>query len=365
MSTLRSDARFDARSGPGSDRINLAIGSSSQGRYGTCSDEISIVEFDPGECALRLVSAGSDAANPMYIASFSDCPRIAVSHEGDPSAISLWQVCASTDELTRLHTLHLAQADSCHITVVDDRWLWAAHYSSSAVSVHEVVGDRISEAIAEFALTASTSLHPRQERAHPHQTLFQNGIVYVPDLGTDLVHRFAFDRKTGSADPIPPLQTETLSGIGLRHGVFVGNALWLSAELAGMLVGFADPVDPASGYVSVPTSTDQDFLRRATVACSAVRRWGIQRVLVANRGPNTLAAFTVEDESRPQMLWESSVAGQHPRDVYVSQDDEWVFVANQASDEITVFRPELSGLGPPVASLRIPSPTSIVQLRLA
>ena len=75
-----------------------------------------------------------------------------------------------------------------------------ANYAGGTISVLPIrVDGGLDEPSAFFdhgsAQGSGAGVHVRQDMAHPHQILFDpsGGHVFVPDLGTNLVHSYAWD----------------------------------------------------------------------------------------------------------------------------------------------------------------------------
>ena len=83
---------------------------------------------------------------------------------------------------------------------------------------------------------------------------------------------------------------------------------------------------------------------------------------MANRSDNSISVFSLESE-RGDLALHSSVdaMGSNPRYFRVSPDGRWLIVANQDSDDLTVFRVEDEGrsLSYTGARFTVATPTAI------
>ena len=184
--------------------------------------------------------------------------------------------------------------------------------------------------------------------------------LLVPDLGTDSVHLVLIDDEgnlspAGDSIALPP-------GSGPRHLVLAGQHLVVACELSATLwVGALDAEVGAEGNV-VPTSTREIEDR---IYPSGIIALGDQ-IVVANRGADTLSVFTLDAFGAPHPLVEIDCGGRWPRDLAVDDDDQ-LWVANQASDTIAVIKARAISSKPEdwatIHSLPTPSPACVVPTR--
>ena len=163
------------------------------------------------------------------------------------------------------------------------------------------------------------------------------------------MHRLAVDAdgrlaEAGPAVRLPP-------GSGPRHLVVVEDHLVVACELSGQLwVGRADGHGGWSPVVTAPCSGVADA---PTVQPSALRADG-DLLFVANRGPDTVAAFVLDRGAATlTRTAEFGCGGAEPRDLVLEPGRLWV--ANQGGDVLSVFdRRSLPPAAPPV---QVPSLT--------
>ncbi len=228
--------------------------------------------------------------------------------------------------------------DPCHLAVgPDGRLLVAANYESSTLTLIALREDGSLGDTASLSLDGQGPDAERQEAAHPHQILFDGGLMLVVDLGADLVRRFALDL-TQPVDrmitPIEPLQAP--AGSGPRHGVFLpGGRLALSSELASSLIVGA--AAPPAGWESIASTrlTGPARTRTPRNYPGDVQRSGDGRfVYLANRGHDTIAAFDVTSPA-PRFVAEIESGGAWPQHLLVHGD--CCMIANWDSNVVTVL----------------------------
>lgn len=263
--------------------------------------------------------------------------------EGDPRASSAIELSGSL----ACHAA-LAATDSGEVS-----FAVVAHYGSGSVSAVRCEAGRPIAETDHLAFAGSGPDPVRQETSHAHHVLMRDGEAMVCDLGTDRIHRLGLDprgRLRVVADPIVLPE-----GTGPRHMVAVGERLVVVGELSVELL-----VLRRRGLEWVVESSAPST-GRGGAESSALRVDGDGLVWVANRGPDTIAAFALGD--RLGRVAEVACGGRWPRDLVVH--DGVVWVACQSSDEVVGMdrAAVLRGDFDPVR-LRIPSlsPSCIVPL---
>lgn len=200
---------------------------------------------------------------------------------------------------------------------------------------------------------------------HPHQAVVlpTTSLIAVPDLGLDRVMVYRQSRD-GSLELSSEVSFQR--GIGPRH--LVSDAEAHELHIAGEgLGGLATAVRRASTGRAITGAwteeTEESLTWAVTSAVPGSEREGLNNVshvemtddehlvLVANRGPDTLAAFDRGGQI-PQLCSEIEV-GAHPR--HFAQIGRTILVAAQEADRIDQIR--LEGRRLVIAGAAIPSPS--------
>jgi 6-phosphogluconolactonase (cycloisomerase 2 family) len=183
----------------------------------------------------------------------------------------------------------------------------------------------------------------------------RDGALRVVDLGLDAVFRYVVEggRLARAGDPL-----RTSPGAGPRHLARGPDGwLYLVGELDASVTAYR--VDPATGTIEergrVRASAASGLVQPSEVAVGPDRR----RLYVANRGPDTIAVFALED-GVPRYLTEVPTGGRWPRHFAIV--DNYLYVANERSHSVVCL--EISpSTGVPAATgsvLETPSPTCVM-----
>ncbi|WP_353952292.1 beta-propeller fold lactonase family protein [Knoellia sp. S7-12] len=241
----------------------------------------------------------------------------------------------------------------CHLALLPDGdTLVVANYSDGTVSTLEVRDGVVTELADVDRLTGSGPHPSRQESSHAHQVVPLSGErVCVVDLGADKIVTYAvrnreLHRITSSAMP---------AGAGPRHVVRDPRTrrAWLGGELSGSLIALRERDIGEFEVVGETVASANEA--ENSVAHIWLDASG-QRLLISNRGPDTVSLFDVSAEI-PQLLGEVSVPA-HPRHFHV--EGATVLVAGRDADAVTTHTLEHDGVSAAITTLTVPAPMCIV-----
>jgi 6-phosphogluconolactonase (cycloisomerase 2 family) len=211
--------------------------------------------------------------------------------------------------------------------------------------------------------------NPRQAGPHPHHVVVDpyRRFALVADFGADRVFVYDYDRAThrlSAPAPEGPGAYATAPGSGPRRLVFHpdGRTVYLLNELTADLQTLH--WDAARGMLThrqtLPTNAP-DHTGTTSAAELAVSRDG-RHVYASNRGENTLVVFAVDPVTR--LLTEVqriACGGVTPWSFALHPGGRWLFVANEASGAVSLFRvaPRSGRLTDTGASVAVPFPDCI------
>ena len=319
-------------------------------------DAVGLRSLRPDESGAGLAVVGTLALpSPTYLVAHPDQPWLFVVSESEAGQVSSVRL-EDDGALTLLSTVATGGSGSCHVAVARDaRHVLVADYGSGTVCSVPVGADGVlGERSGFWRSTGSGPDTERQEGPHAHQVVLDGDEVLVADLGTDQVHRLRVEPDGGlvEAGPAVPLP----AGSGPRHLVVLGDHLVVATELSGELwLGRRASDGGWTELDRVPcTAVTGDGERYP----SALRADG-DTVLVANRGPGTVATFALDaDAGTLRLLDERPGGGRWPRDLVVADDLLWV--ANQTDDVVTVLRRGAGSGAEPVLLVPGPAPACVL-----
>lgn len=281
--------------------------------------------------------------------------------EDAAGTVSVFRVGADAGRptLTPAGTASSGGADPCHLLLdPSGRVAYVANYSSGTLAVLERTADGLlaPEPVQVLGHAGSGPVADRQEGPHAHFAALApgGGHVLVCDLGTDEIRRYRRNPETGllAEDGV----AATLRpGAGPRHLTFSadGRIAYVACELDVTVAVLAWDAATATGRVvqHVPAAEDGSGPEQRALP-SHIERVG-DRVLVATRGTDVLAAFAPGPDGTLAPAGQVSLPGSWPRHFAVVEG--WTVVADQLSDSLTVLRD-----GEVVSTVALPAPACVV-----
>jgi len=210
----------------------------------------------------------------------------------------------------------------------------------------------------------------RQSDPHSHAVIldpFFGGVAYVPDLGMDVIREFRYNAENGCLVPAAVVKSGPPGRVALGpryiefHPTFpvcyVVNELSSEVSVFAFNPGAAEELiknESCKAEQGVPTLDLIQTLRTIpegfpgdmnTCGRIAVHSSGLF-VLVSNRGHNSITVFRVHPEGpTPGLLsvaYTQHTRGATPRHFQFDASGQWLITANQDSDNLKVFRLNLS-----------------------
>jgi len=305
------------------------------------------INTSTGEAAPAFVAKG--IRNPSFLAISPDQEFVYAVEElngdGNSGKIVSYRFNRKDGSLTRIIGKPSGGDDPCYITTdKSGRWVITGNYSSGTVSVHPankngVLGD----AVCLVQHEGSSVNKERQNGPHVHSTVLDadNNYLYVPDLGTDKVMIYGFNKKTGMLTPATNPFAAVKPGSGPRHFEFArnGRTAYLAEELTGTVTVFS--VDKKSGSLQPVQSISgakpgfSGFMGSADIHASPDGKF----LYTSNRGDaNDISIFSINSENgKLTYLNSEPVKGKTPRNFCIDPSGNLLLVANQETNEIVVF----------------------------
>ena len=289
--------------------------------------------------------------SPSYLVRHPDRPWLFAVSESSPGRVFSFAV-DRTGRLSPLGHADTGSDASCHLALAPHgQLLVSASYGSGSVSSFGVRPDgSLGPRLDLLSFTGHGRDPERQKQSHAHQVVWLDGELLVCDLGTDQVHRLLVDRSGRFSAAAPPILVP--AGTGPRHLVRCGGHLVVVGELSAEVL-LLRPSAPGWAVADVvPSSATSGSAPSGVVAQG-------NRVFVANRGPDTVAVLDVDPAAgRLRSVTEFSCGGWTPRDLTLSRGRLWV--ANQDSDRVSVFRTASMPAARLELELSAPSPTCLL-----
>lgn len=261
-------------------------------------------------------------------------------HKGEAEVVSFLLEDAEAHVTGKLGTGGIS---ACHISLDPAcEYLFAANYATGSLAVFSLGSDGSLLERTDFRQFEGHGADPvRQDRPHLHFALCTGETVYACDLGQDVVWVFDFDRNTGKLIDTDR-NIHVRPGDGPRHLAIHSTHpgfLYLITEMACTVYVLRDN---GNGYETIQTisSIPADYDGPENTAAAIRFSEDGTKLLVSNRGHDSIAVFQVTESGTLLPAVFSSSGGTGPRDFNVFGN--LVVTSNQYSGDVVVY--ELDGL---------------------
>ncbi len=329
---------------PGKPVLYAYVGTYTGGK----SEGIYAFRVDPDSGAAAPLGCVARAVHPSFLALSADGRFLySVSESGGgprgAGAVSAYAIQPADGALRLLNQQTSGGAGPCHLTVdAAGRGVLVANYGGGSVAALALREDGSLGPVLQVIQHRGSSVHPqRQRQPHAHSVNLSpdQRFALVADLGLDQVLVYACQPGQGLREPavhvahLPP-------GSGPRHLAFHPDGLRVLVinELLSTLT--VCDFDPDSGRL-IPgpaVSTLPADFQGANTTAEVVVHPGGRWVYGSNRGHDSLAVFALGSDGRLDLLEHVPTGGRTPRNFALTLAGDFLWVANQNSDLIVIFR---------------------------
>ncbi|MDF7638556.1 lactonase family protein [Lactobacillus sp. ESL0791] len=241
--------------------------------------------------------------------------------------------------------------------------IYTANYHTGVLQVFNYSADGKLTLLADCTHIADT-LGPRPEQTDgPHPHFFDEtpaGNLVSCDLGNDRVDFYRLNNN--KLDHLAAYHNEP--GFGTRHIVFSkdGHCFYVAGELSSKInvVKFDEEswqFENIATYSTIP----EDFT--AHNGAAAIKISGDDKfIYVSNRGHDSITVFGINDDNTLKLVQRVSVFGEFPRDFNWDPEEKYVVVANQNTNNATLYTrsAETGCLTPVQKKIAVPEGTRVL-----
>ena len=311
------------------------------------SEGIYVFEFDRKAGTMKPVQAVSNAKSPSFLAIHPSGNYLYSVNEGadKTGGVSAYTIDRATGKLTYLNSQSSLGGGPCHVSIDQTgKTAFVSNYGGGSLAVLPIKTDgTLGAATDSVQDTGSGPNTERQERAHVHSATLapDNRFVYVADLSTDKLNIFDVDVKVSKVKPAIIPYAKVKPGSGPRHFTFHPNGkyAYLVEELISSVAVFSR--DAKTGALTLlednVKTLPADFTSPNTSADIHIDPSG-KFLYQSNRGYNSLAIFAIGANGKLTKVGDQPTEGKTPRNFMIDPKGDFVFVAHQDSDNITIFK---------------------------
>lgn len=324
-----------------------------------------------GQLTSKFVTPNRE--NPSFLALSPDqnylyaVSEVKESPQIDRGSVTAYRI-GKSGELEKLNQKATKGYHPCHVTVSPDgRFVVASNYSSGSLSFFRVENDgRLSDSFQQIQHVGSGKDSIRQTAPYAHSALFDSSgeLLISADLGTDKLEFYRYDKGVGQFEPAEQAYVAMTPGAGPRHFAFApdGQFIYVMNELNSEVSVLAKDGETFERIQSVSALPEgfEGISYGADIHVSADGRF----VYSSNRGHNSIAVFSRNDDGTLKLQETEPVQGDWPRNFALSPDGRFLLVANQKSHNVSVFQVDQStgALSYTGQNLEIPEPVCLTFL---
>lgn len=309
------------------------------GSYSTDQTEgLHTFVFDRATETFKKVGGQAGIENPSFFTLDEKTAILyAVSEVEDGEVVAYKQEDGRLVELNRTKT---GGSSPCFVEVAKDHLL-SVNYTGGNLAVHRIEEDGTIGQRTDFIQYEGFGPHKtRQEAPHPHTIVKDpySDFIVVSDLGTDQIHVYRLISSTGQLEKVCSQATE--KGAGPRHFAFHPTLpyLYVCQELQSTVAVYKWQRDqPSLEYTATYSTLPSSYNGENTTAEIKVTLSG-DTLYCSNRGHDSLAVFRIQENGKLSPLTHVSTKGKVPRHFNMLPTEDYLFVANQDSDSIWLFR---------------------------
>jgi 6-phosphogluconolactonase len=305
-------------------------------------------DAEQGEPALAGLAA--EAKDPTFLAVDPSGKYLYAANEINEfeaqksGAVSSFEVDVAAAKLKPLNQIAAQGTGTCHVaTDHQGRTVFCANYAGGSASSFYVYPDgQLSQPVSHFQYTGHGPNSARQEAPHPHRVTPSPDDRYllVNDLGLDCIHIYQLDPLSGHLKPSDPAQWNATPGSGPRALRFHPNG-----RLAYCVHELADEVEVLAWSAKKATLTSiqkvklnaDDYSGPAATGSDIVIDSAGRFAYAANRFADTIVSFSLDKAGKLTVIGRVSCGGKVPRHLTLDPTEKWLLVANQESDNISIF----------------------------
>lgn len=310
------------------------------------SEGIYCYNYNPESGGLVLKNVTPNKENPSFLAIHPNGQFLyAVSETNDyqkkdSGSVTAYRITGDGG-LEKLNQEATKGSHPCHITVSPDgTTAVASNYTSGSISVYQVRKDgRLSETEQLIRHIGQGPDSARQRGPHAHSSLFtkDGSFLVTADLGTDQIDFYS--RSSENNEYVPVQKSVPMPpGFGPRHFDFSPDRqfIYVMNEM-GSAVGVLQQDDGIFRLIETVSSLPEGYTGENSGADIHLSRDG-RFVYCSNRGHNSIAVFSRDEESgKINLIQNEPVQGNWPRNFVIDPDGNYLLVANQKSNNVTLF----------------------------
>lgn len=323
----------------------LLIGTYTSGK----SEGIYVYNFNTTTGDNSFVSVAK-AANPSYLTVspnqkfvYAVAETDIAKKEGTGGSVTAFSFDKKNGTLSMINQQFSEGRNPCYVAIdKTGKWVFAANYSSGSAVLFPANADGSLKAAKQVMQDAGTGPNKaRQEGPHVHSTVLSpdNQYLFTPDLGTDKIMIYRFDKMNGKLTAATPAFVSSPAGNGPRHFDFHPNNrfAYLMEEMTGTVAAYkynAGKLNLIQRLSALPEGF-KGVIGSADIHVSPDGKF----LYCSNRGEsNSITIFKIDAATgKLTVVGHQSSMGIMPRNFNFDPTGNFLLVANQQGN-IVIFK---------------------------
>ena len=333
------------------------------------SDGIYVYTFNNETGKLIYKNKTTDIENPSFLTLSSDLKSVyAISEFGSDSIgmVYAYGYDAESGALTFKNKASAGGSGPCYVSVdKSDRYIFTANYGSGSLAAVPILDDGSLSQDVQQIYNKGIITDGKEEPSRMHSVVISpdNRYLFASNLGTDKIGIYLFDEHA-KTKPLKELEFVSLPRkSGPRHFVFHPNGkyAYLIQELDGGITAF-NYSDGKLSEIQNVSIIPEDFSGKFGAADIHISPDGLFLYGSNRLEINEIVMYRInQKDGQLTFVGREPSQGKNPRNFAIDPSGKFLLVANQATDEIVVFKrnKETGLLSPTDSGLKIDKPVCL------
>ncbi|AQQ52168.1 lactonase family protein [Planococcus lenghuensis] len=311
---------------------------------------IKLWQFEESDGTLTELQGIEGVERPSFIAVHPNRMSFVTASETADGELVAFRLYGFENEVSEINRQKTGGDHPAHVCIDEaGEWVLSVNYSGATVNVFPLHGNgSIGEMTDAVIHKGQGPDKERQDAAHPHSVrqIPKTNLFLVADLGTDRIMSYRLDRTNGKLSLVS--RNRTAPGAGPRHMAFhpFESIVYALGELDSTLTVYKWDREGVLNNLQAVPLLPADYQGDNTSAEVTVSKDG-KFVYASNRGHDSIAAFTVQENGTLTPLAFTASGGAGPRHFTLIPGQPWLIAANEKSDSLAVLRIDPSGVPQP------------------